>query len=69
MVTEKTSLIYYGIIDGLRVYGNPKSKRLEIHLQGDIFGDIFSDWKKRNKSVLTQLKSDLLCLAEEMLKK
>jgi hypothetical protein len=61
-----TTLIYYGRVDGLRIYGNTITKRLEIHLEGDIFGDIFSEWKQRNKKTLKKLKEDLKCFKGEM---
>ena len=66
MEKSTKNLINYGIVDGLRVYGNPRTKKLEIHLYGDIFGDIFSEWKARNKKTLKKLKEDLKCLAVEM---
>jgi len=66
MLEQNKNLIYYGLIDGLRVYGNKKTKKLEIHLYGDIFGDILKDWKKKNKKTLKKLKGDLICLTEEI---
>ena len=46
MLEQNNNLIYYGVVDGLRVYGNKKTKKLEIHLYGDVFGDILKEWKK-----------------------
>lgn len=68
MLNNET-LIDYGSVDGLRVYGNPKTKRLEIHLEGDIFGDIYLEWKQRNSKSLKKIKEDLSCLVVEMSKK
>ena len=57
--TESTTLIDFGVVDGLRVYGNPKTKRLEISLTGDMFGDLFADWRNRNKSILENCRKEL----------